>query len=256
MDDRIDLTRRELIKLGGAAAVAGAAGLTLGAPALEAQTPKRGGTLRIRGEEPLGFDPHQTLSYRTMTNLSFVMSRLPKVKAGASIRPGTTPLESDLAESWTQPSDTTYVFKLRRGVHWHKKAPVDGRELTAEDVKYTYERFLTIKGNPNRGVLEQIDKVEAPDKYTVKLTLKEPYAWFLDNLASTSTRIVAKEAVGVELKLKGYGADIASTILGKFDKMATRLFGAWTDPDAYLYRFFMPRQVLTPAASATRSSPR
>jgi len=104
-------------------------------------------------------------------------------------------VEGDLAESWTQPSDTTYVFKLRRGVRWHGKAPVNGRELTADDVKYTYERFLAIKGNPNRPVLEQLEKIEALDRHTVGFTLKEPFSWFLDGLAATTTWIVPKEAV-------------------------------------------------------------
>ena len=33
-------------------------------------------------------------------------------------------------------------------MRWHPKPPVNGRELTAEDVKYTYERFLSVPGNP------------------------------------------------------------------------------------------------------------
>ena len=107
----------------------------------------------------------------------------------------TYPIEPDLAESWTQTNDTTYVFKLKKGVRWHPKPPVNGRELTADDIKYTYERFLTITGNPNKPVLEYVDRIEAVDKYTVKFTLKEPNAWFLDLLASTSTWIVAKECV-------------------------------------------------------------
>jgi len=49
-------------------------------------------------------------------------------------------VEGDLAESWTQPSDTTYVFKLRRGVRWHGKPPVNGP------------------------VLEQLEKIEALDR--------------------------------------------------------------------------------------------
>jgi ABC-type transport system substrate-binding protein len=76
-----------------------------------------------------------------------------------------------------------------------REAAVNGRELTAEDVKYTYERFLTIKGNGNKPVLEMVDRVEALDRYTVKFTLSEPFAWFLDALAATSTWIIAKEAV-------------------------------------------------------------
>ena len=114
-----------------------------------------------------------------MTNLSFTHSRLVKVKAGPTVQPGTIPLEPDVAESWTQPNDTTYIFRLKRGVRWHPKPPVNGRELTAEDVKYTYERFLTVTGNPNRGTLDQVEKIEALDPHTVKFTLKEPFAWFL-----------------------------------------------------------------------------
>jgi peptide/nickel transport system substrate-binding protein len=109
--------------------------------------------------------------------------------------PGTQPVEADLAESWERQGDTVYVFKLKKGVRWHPKPPVNGRELTSEDVKYTYERFLTIKGNANKAILEMVDKVEAPDKYTVRFTLREPNAWFVDRLASTSTWIIAKECV-------------------------------------------------------------
>ena len=127
--------------------------------------------------------------------MSFTHSRLVKVKAGPSVTPGTFPLEPDVAESWSQPTETTYVFKLRRGVRWHPKPPVNGRELTAEDVKYTYERFLTVPGNPNRAQLEEVDKIEALDRYTVKFSLKEPYAWLLDALATPSMCIIAKEVV-------------------------------------------------------------
>jgi len=189
------VSRRDLLKVGAGAVALAVAGPQLATPA-EAQTPKRGGTFRMTVlSDPLHFDPHQTISFLVMVPLSFVYSRLVKVKAGPSIKPMTYPVELDLAESWTQPNDTTYIFKLKKGVRWHNKPPVNGRELTADDVKYTYERFLTITGNPNKPVLEYVDKIEALDKYTVKFTLKEPNAWFIDLLASTSTWIIAKECV-------------------------------------------------------------
>ena len=192
------VSRRDLLKLGGLAAAAGAAGSglhLLDPGTAEAQAPKRGGTFRVRFTlAPPHFDPQQTVAFTTMVPLSFTHSRLVRVKAGPSVKPGTQPIEPDLAESWTQPNDTTYIFKLRRGVRWHPKPPVNGRELTAEDVKYTYERFMG-PTNPNRGMLEQVDKVEALDKYTVKFTLKEPFAWLLEALASTSAWIIAKEVV-------------------------------------------------------------
>src|SRR3989442_8679603 len=197
------LSRRNLLKLGGAAAAVGAFGLRHeesfadgDPPPANAPKPNRGGTFRIRiGQSPAHFDPHQTVAYSTMVPLSFAYSRLVMIKPGSTVVPGTQPIDSDLAESWERQGDTVYVFKLRKGVRWHPKPPVNGRELVAEDVKYTFERFLTTKDNPNRPILAMVDKVEAPDKYTVKFTLKEPNAWFVDRLASTSTWIIARECV-------------------------------------------------------------
>jgi peptide/nickel transport system substrate-binding protein len=195
----MDITRREMLKLGGGAlaATAGTSAPWLDPIAAEAQTPKRGGVFHIRGEDPVsGLDPQLVVNHhRTNTNLSFTHSRLVRVKSGPQVKPGTMPIEPDLAESWTQPNETTYVFKLRKGVRWHNKPPVNGRELTAEDIKYTYERFLSVKGNPNRAMLEQVEKIEALDKYTVKFTTSEPFAWLLDYLASTVMWVVAREVV-------------------------------------------------------------
>jgi peptide/nickel transport system substrate-binding protein len=189
----MSLSRRDLLKLG-AAAVGGA---TLAPAVGRAQTPKRGGTLTVRMWDPPHFDLHAAggLSYKLHTLMTYTHSRLVRHKVGPGVQPGTFPLEPDLAESWTQPNETTYVFKLRRGVRWHPKPPVNGRELTADDVVYTIDRFLTTKGHANAHMLKSVDKVEALDKHTVKFTLKEPYAWFLDTLASPMVvAIVAKES--------------------------------------------------------------
>ena len=188
----MNLSRRQLLKLGGTAL----AGASIAPVAARAQTPKRGGTLAIRTWDPPHFDPFQTISYKTHIALSFTHSRLLKHKAGPSVVPGTFPVEGDLAESWTQPNETTYVFKLRKGVKWHNKPPVNGRELTADDVVFSVNHFLTVKGNANAYMLKAVDKVEAPDKYTVKFTLKEPFVWFLDMVSNPhAVAIVAKEVV-------------------------------------------------------------
>jgi peptide/nickel transport system substrate-binding protein len=190
----MSLTRRDFLQLSGAA-VAAHAILPAGASAQE--TPRRGGVFRIRGEDATtGFDPHLVVNHhRISTNLSFTHSRLVKIKAGPSVVPGTQPIEPDLAESWSQPNDRTYVFKLRKGVRWHPKPPVNGRELTADDVKYTYDRFLQVKGNPNRSMLGHVEKIDVVDKYTVRFTLSEPFGWFLDYLANTVMWIIPREAV-------------------------------------------------------------
>ena len=195
---RLPLTRRDLLRRGASAAALAALGGTapLAPRVASAQSPKRGGTLTLRLWDPPHWDPYLIIAFKTQIPYSFTHSRLLKHKAGPAIAPGTFPFEGDLAESWSQPDDTTYIFKLRRGVRFHPKPPVNGRELTAEDVVYSVERFRTVPGNPQAYMLGAVDKVEALDRYTVKFTVKEPYAWFLDVLANPMTlAIVARECV-------------------------------------------------------------
>jgi peptide/nickel transport system substrate-binding protein len=81
-------------------------------------------------------------------------------------------------------------------VRWHSKPPVNGRELVADDVKFTFNRFLTVKGNPERYLLDPVDRVEVVDRYTVKFVLSEPYAWLPHKLANALCMwIVAPEVV-------------------------------------------------------------
>ena len=187
----MDLSRRALI--------IGGVGLTAVAAVphpVRAQAPKRGGVLTIRGWDPPHFDTMLTTAYRVHIPITFTHSRLIRHKAGPAVAPGSFALEGDLAESWTQTNETTYVFKLRRGVRFHPKPPVNGRELTADDVVYSINRFVTVKGNPSAYMLRALDKVEATDRHTVKFTLKEPVAWFLDVVANpVSVPIVARECV-------------------------------------------------------------
>jgi peptide/nickel transport system substrate-binding protein len=186
------ISRRALI--GRAASAAALAVVPAGRA--RAQTPRRGGALSIRLWDPPHWDPYLTLSFRTQVPYSFTHSRLLKHTAGPSISPGTFELEGDLAESWSQPDELTHVFKLRKGVRFHPRPPVNGRELTAADVVYSMERFRTVKGNPQAYLLAMVDKVTASDRHTVKFTLKEPYAWFLDAIANPVTLpIVARECV-------------------------------------------------------------
>lgn len=77
-----------------------------------------------------------------------------------------------LAESWRIVNDTTWEFKLRRGVKFH-----DGSELTAEDVKFSFERVPTIKNSPSSLTVytKQIKAIETPDRYTVRMTTETPF---------------------------------------------------------------------------------
>ena len=87
-----------------------------------------------------------------------------------------------LAESWDTPDPLTYIFHIRQGVHWHDKAPMNGRELTAKDVEYNFHRLTGLGSGftePTKapGMIQDvpIESITATDKWTVVFKLKEPY---------------------------------------------------------------------------------
>ena len=92
--------------------------------------------------------------------------------------------ENDLAESYEVSEDgRTWTFKLKEGVKFH-----NGKELTAEDVKGTYDRFLVDSPDAARlgkvrARAEMVVSVDVVDKYTVSITTDEPYGPMLSMLS-------------------------------------------------------------------------
>jgi peptide/nickel transport system substrate-binding protein len=159
---------------------------TLGGLA-HAQQPKRGGVLNIA--DPVGppvLDPHKDGSYQSSGMVLTIMYE------GLLTRDDKGELRSHLAESWKALSPTVYEFKIRRAVTFH-----NGREMDASDVKYSFERVLDSKtGSPFRAIWSVIDKVETPDKWTARFTLKYPSAPFLNYLAGPyGHQIVSRETI-------------------------------------------------------------
>ena len=109
-----------------------------------AQQPKRGGILRIAEREAPSLDPHLNISFLTHTHVSLAYGQLVRFPHGPEqAHPTDFAIVGDLAERWTVSKDgTVYTFQLRRGVKFHNKPPVNGREVTADDVKYSLERFM------------------------------------------------------------------------------------------------------------------
>lgn len=87
--------------------------------------------------------------------------------------------KGNLAESWDMPAPDTLVYKLRKGIHWQDKEPVNGREFVAEDVKWHFERILAAPKFATH-TLQGIEKITCPDKYTVVFKWKEPTAPAVD----------------------------------------------------------------------------
>jgi peptide/nickel transport system substrate-binding protein len=75
-------------------------------------------------------------------------------------------------------------------------APVSGRELSADDVIFSLGRMLAEDPeNIKRDLFSVIDRYEAVDRYTVRITLKEPFAPFLDNMATVFASILPRADV-------------------------------------------------------------
>ena len=87
-----------------------------------------------------------------------------------------------LAESWSMPDDTTFIWNIRQGVHFHDKPPVNGREFDAHDVVWNFHRyyglgdFAEAGSSPQRGIVGNLEflSVTATDKWTVELKLTKP----------------------------------------------------------------------------------
>ncbi len=84
-------------------------------------------------------------------------------------------LQPELATSWEVVDDTTYIFYLRQGVLFH-----DGVEMTAEDVKYTYDSVFNddLDTATWPGILENLVSVDVIDDYTVQFKIKEKFVPF------------------------------------------------------------------------------
>jgi peptide/nickel transport system substrate-binding protein len=171
-DSPANPTRRAFLETGALAMLVLAGPPLAGSAA--AQNPKRGGTLVVAADvSPPGLDPQKSAAAHSWMIAEHVYSNLLRRDAKMNI-------VGDLAESWQVVNDTTYVFKLRRGVTWHH-----GRDLTAEDVKYSFERMLDEKtASPWRSNWQIIDRIETPDPATVRFVIKRPFAPLLSYLAT------------------------------------------------------------------------
>src|SRR5580704_3393130 len=97
-----------------------------------AQAPNRGGILKVIGLEPPSFDIHGTASYQTQLVSSFVHRTLFKFVNGAKYGPSEFTRVPDLAlKADVSPDGRVYTIKLRPGVRWESRPPVNGREVVA-----------------------------------------------------------------------------------------------------------------------------
>jgi ABC-type transport system substrate-binding protein len=134
------------------------------------QEPKRGGTITMAVQKDLTLlNPMVATKSSDKTVRELMFEPLLAVDRDGKFQPY-------LAERWEiSPDGKTYTFYLRRGVKFH-----NGQEMQADDVKFAVDYSLNPQ-NASYGYakLTLVERVEAPDPYTVRFTLKAPSAAFL-----------------------------------------------------------------------------
>ncbi len=155
------------------------------------EQPKKGGQLRYVWQGTSHLDVHQDSISGAQNIVSAVYDRLLRFQDNDQIP------EPDLAAAMPeQPDQTTFIFKIRPNVKFHDKAPVSGRVFTAKDAAYSLNRART--NDPlfvHRQDIANIDKLEAVDDVTLKMTMKQPDAIILTTLASYQYIMLAQETV-------------------------------------------------------------
>jgi peptide/nickel transport system substrate-binding protein len=166
---------------------------------------KDGGVLKwFQENEPNHLDIHTGLAPLNRPN-QLVNSALVNEKAGHLAPPEFSEVVPDLAESWEwSPDRLQLTLKLRSGIKFHNKSPVNGRPLDTQDIVFSWDRFAQ-KGqgrgtvanvaNPNAPVLG----FSSPDARTIVIKLKDPVVYLLSQLTPAQTGnywIVPKETDG------------------------------------------------------------
>jgi peptide/nickel transport system substrate-binding protein len=161
---------------------------------------RKGGTLLAsRIQDAFTFDPHLGLA-GSIGNTE-VYSRLFKLKA-SYLKTGGWEFDGDMFESWEFSAEKLLLTaKVRPNFKWHNVAPVNGRQVDAQDIAFSWGRYESI--GQNRGSFSAkanpdapIESMTAVDDRTVRIKLNQPVGGLIGLFATTAAGMyfVPKEA--------------------------------------------------------------
>ena len=206
------VSRRAVLQALGVTAAGVAAGLPLGRPGVaHAQTPKRGGTIKIGIFQNIDtLDAHNTTFITACAIHNNIYNGLLKITSsdGKSVD-----FKPELAREWEIQGDRVHVFRLHKGVTFH-----NGDPCTAADIKWNLERVKDKAQAPiHAWKLALLESIETPDPLTVKLSFAKPYPFLRVALTGSTGRagtLLSPRAV--REKGKAYGRSPVGTGPFKF----------------------------------------
>ena len=170
--------------------------------------PKPGGVMVVGATWDVGpMDPTVSASGGTVTIPNLTYNRLLAIDRGVEADVFNPGLGPELAQSWERsPDGLTFTFQMTPGVKWQNVAPLNGRPFTAEDARYALDRYAT--EGVHRAYYTNASGFEAVDDATLKITMSQPTADFLNPLGSNKQTIFPRELVedgSIETKAIGTG---------------------------------------------------
>ncbi len=184
------ISRRTFLAQTTAAGASASMGGTMSLPAFAQEASI---SIALAARSPTGLSPQQTgLTGGDSWAIRQIFDTLVKADDGTfGVRP--EDFRPSLARSWeSSPDAKTWTYRLREGVQFHKGYG----ELTSDDVLFTFSRHLDPKTVTNQKALYSIiDRVEAPDRYTVRFLLKRPDPIFNGSVVTTlGANILSRKA--------------------------------------------------------------
>lgn len=179
--------------------------------------PRPGGTVRFvqPGDLP-HYDPH-TETYPSGFLVALCHAGL--LKFAPSDDPNALEPQGYLAEEWEQPDDVTFTVKLRPDAVFQDAAPVNGRAVTAEDVKFSFERIKTDAPEfQRRTFFAAVQSIDVIDEHTVRFNMEEAFAPLPVYLADTWNVVIPKEVVEAEGDMTGSAIGAGPFMLSQYDK--------------------------------------
>src|SRR5579883_832667 len=140
-------------------------------------TPTQGGNLVSNPLQPPNWNPLRQPALNSYCGR--LWSTLGRILYGPNVDMEKVNLQGDLASKWppeATPDGLNFTYQITQGVKWANIAPVNGRELTADDVKAAYDAYA--KDSVWSAKASAVDHIETPDKYTVKFVMKAPSAFW------------------------------------------------------------------------------
>lgn len=220
-----------------------------GTPSTE--QPQKGGTLRSIGG-PIGslLDIHRTNTpFESAGVWHWAGNFLMRFSVQSPFLP-----EPDLAASQPEILDdgTTLTFKIRPEAKWQMKAPADGRQVTAEDVKASFDRIKALGAkSPRSGNYVNVDSITVVDPQTVQFKLKAPQADLLSAMSDQYDLIIpqeiaarGEEAIQGVADVVGSGPyELVAFEAGQSISMRRRADGYWKPNTAWLDGWEVVNQV-------------